>query len=218
MENLQDSMIKPGLKKRLLRAFMLVTFVVTLLFLVFLPYRFYERDLNAIRGNSMEMSDIIKEGLLSIMIATGDPEAIRSLIKKYQTKTEFRFRLIRSTVVEKQHGIKEDSQNMDDLIRQVLKTGKKQEDWISDTQFRYISPYLADQRCQQCHKRLDEKGIDPGTVMGASEMIFELKEQRYQSIRFIIEITVMMIICMLILGTYLFLIVKWNILDPLELD
>ncbi len=218
MENLDTSMIQPGLNKRLIRAFIVVTLVVTILFLVFLPYRFYQRDVNAARTKSMELSGIIKESLLSTMITTGNPESIRSLVKKYQTKTEFKFRLIRSRVVEKQHGIKEDNQATDELIMKVLESGKKQEGWISDTQFRYVSPYLADDRCQQCHERMDEGTIEPGTVMGASEIIFDLKEQKNSSIRFILEITAMIVICMVILGVYLFLIVKWNILDPLMLD
>ncbi|MBT7152344.1 MAG: hypothetical protein HN945_07810 [Deltaproteobacteria bacterium] len=218
MENLNGSMIKPGLKKRLIWAFMIVTFVITVLFSVFLPYRFYKRDVEAARVKSMELSEIIREGLLSTMIATGKPETIRKLIKKYQTKTQFKFRLIRSPVVEKQHGTKEDDQETDGVIRQVLETGKRKEDWISNTRFRYVSPYLADERCQQCHEKTDQSKIEPGTVLGASEIIFDLKEQRYRSIRFILEITVMIIVCMIILGVYLFLIVKWNVLDPLLLE
>ncbi len=218
MEKVKGVEIRPGIRKRLLRAYILVTFVLIVLFLVFLPYRFYQRDVETARQKSKELSVIIKESLISTMISNQKPEPLRELIKTFQNKSTFKFRLIRSLYVAKQHGVKEDDQAVDEVIRKVLNTGKGVDDWISDTQFRHVSPYISDERCQKCHVRLDGNKIEPGSVLGVSEIIFELQEQKSKSIRFIIEITLMGVICMVILGAYLFLVVKWNLLDPLSLD
>ncbi len=204
-------------QKKLFFAFAVVTVVFVMLFLVILPYRFYQRDVDEATQNARNITDLVRTSILSTMMSTGDFEDIRNLLTQFQTQYDFKFRLIRSEYVEKQHGIKEDHQEKDDLIRGVLRVGKGRADWIDSTNYRYVSPFLADERCQECHNGLDGKEIKIGSVLGASEIVFELVDKRSASIRQIIELTLLMIAGLVTLGLALFFIVKKGILDPLEI-
>lgn len=216
MTDSQKPSIRPGLQKRLLFAFILVTLFFILIFIIILPYRFYERDVNEARFKATEISELVKVGLISTMISTGDSKRIRDLIKRYQSISSFEFRLIRSQFVEKQHGAKENFQDKDELIQEVLKTGKRRQEWITGTKLRYAFPFIADERCEECHIGMDGNKIEIGSVLGASEIIFELKGKKYDSIRFIIEVMVMLVTCLITLGLVLFYIVKKGILNPLK--
>ena len=111
-------------QKRIFWIFSGVTFFFLVLLLLLLPYRLYTRDVLEARQNAREVSNLIRSGLLSTMISTGESKDIRGLIREFQKKYEFQFRMIRSSHVEKQHGIREDEQATDELIRQVLASGK----------------------------------------------------------------------------------------------
>jgi hypothetical protein len=143
---------------------------------------------------------------------------MRDLLTTFQTQFKFKFRLIRSNHVEKQHGFNEDPQSKDDLIDEVLRTGRGREDWLDNTRFRYVSPFVADQSCQLCHRGVNNQKIEIGSVLGVSEIIFELKEIRNTSIRQIIEFTMIMVAGLITLGLILFFIVKKGILDPMGID
>jgi len=207
-----------GTQKKLFKAFGMVTFVFVILFLVILPYEFYNRDVDDARQNAQNISKLIRTGVLSHMIEGGNPKNMRDLLTTLQTQFDFKFRLIRSSHVEKQHGFKEDPQSKDDLIDEVLRTGRGQEDWLSSTRFRYVSPLVADERCQKCHRGLNQRRIEIGSVLGVSEIIFELKAVRNASIRQIIEVTLLMIAGLVTLGLILFFIVKKGILDPMGIE
>jgi len=203
-----------GTQKKLFMAFGLVTLVFVVLFLVILPYEFYNRDVDEARQNAQNISKLIRTGVLSHMIGDANPKSMRDLLTTLQTQFEFKFRLIRSSHIEKQHGFKEDSQSKDELINEVLQTGRGREDWLGSTRFRYVSPFVADESCQTCHRGLNDRAIEIGSVLGVSEIIFELKNIRNASIRQIIEVTLLMIAGLVTLGLILFFIVKKAILDP----
>ena len=204
-----------GTQKKLFMAFGLVTLVFVVLFLVILPYEFYNRDVDEARLNAQNISMLIRAGVLSHMIENANPESMRDLITTFQNQFKFKFRLIRSNHVEKQHGFNEDPQSKDELIDEVLRTGRGREDWLDNTRFRYVSPYVADQSCQRCHRGVNNLKIEIGSVLGVSEIIFELKEIRNASIRQIIEFTLIMVVGLITLGLILFFIVKKGILDPM---
>jgi hypothetical protein len=147
-----------------------------------------------------------------------DPNSMRDLLTMFQTQFEFKFRLIRSSYLEKQHGVKEDPQSKDELINEVLQTGRGREDWLDSTRFRYVSPFVADESCQRCHRGLNDRIVEIGSVLGVSEIIFELKAKRSTSIRQIIEVTLLMIAGLVTLGLILFFIVKKGILDPMGIE
>jgi hypothetical protein len=202
---------RTGTQKKLFVVFGLVTLGFVVLFLVILPYEFYKRDVDEARQNAQNISKLIRAGVLSHMIENANPESMRDLLTMFQTQFEFKFRLIRSSHVEKQHSFDEDPQSKDELINKVLRTGRGREDWLGSTRFRYVSPFVADQSCQKCHRGVDSQIIEIGSVLGASEIIFELKEIRNTSIRQIIE-------GLITLGLILFFIVKKGILDPMGID
>ena len=205
-------------QKKLFLAFGVVTLVFVVLFLVILPYEFYNRDVDEARQNAQNISKLIRTSVLSHMIGGTNPKSMRVLLTTIQDQFEFQFRLIRSSVIEKQHGFKEDPQSKDELINEVLRTGRGREDWPDSTRFRYVSPFVADESCQKCHRGLNNQAIKIGSVLGVSEIIFELKEVRNASIRQIIEVTLLMIAGLLTLGLILFFIVKKGILDPLGIE
>ncbi len=199
-------------------AFGLVTFVFVVLFLVILPYKFYYRDIDEARQNAQNISKLIRTGVLSHMTTGANPKSMRALLTTLQTQFEFEFRLIRSGQVEKQHGFKEDPQRKDELIDDVLRKGRGREDWLNSTRFRYVTPFVADESCQTCHRGLNGQTIEIGSVLGVTEIIFELKNVRNTSIRQIVEVTLLMIAGLVTLGLILFVIVKKGILDPLGVE
>ena len=207
-----------GTPKKLFIAFGLVTLVFVVLFLVILPYEFYNRDVDEARQNAQNISKLIRTGVLSHMIEDANPKSMRDLLATLQTQFDFEFRLIRSSHVVKQHGFKEDPQSKDEMIKEVLQTGRGREDWLSNTRFRYVTPYIADESCQKCHFAVNGQKIEIGSVLGASEIIFELKDVRSASIRQIVEVTLLMIAGLVTLGLSLFFVVKKGILDPMGIE
>jgi len=207
-----------GTQKKLFVAFGLVTLIFVVLFLIILPYEFYNRDVDEARQYAQNISKLIRTGVLSHMIEGADPKTMRDLLATLQTQFDFKFRLIRSRQVEKQHRYEEDPQSKDELINEVLRTGRGREDWLGSTRFRYVTPFVADESCQKCHRGLNDQIIETGSVLGASEIIFELKNIRSASIRQIIEVTLLMIAGLVTLGLILFFIVKKGILDPMGIE
>lgn len=205
-------------QKKLRMAFGLVTLVFVVLFLVILPYEFYKRDVDEARHNAQNISMLIRAAVLSHMKEDTNPKSMRDLLTTFQTQFDFKFRLIRSKHVEKQHGFNEDPQSKDGLINEVLQTGRGREDWLNSTRFRYVSPFVADETCQRCHRAISGRIIEIGNVLGVSEIIFELKDKRSTSIRQIVEVTLLMIAGLVTLGLILFFIVKKSILEPMGVD
>jgi len=205
-------------QKKLFIAFGLVTLVFVVLFLVILPYEFYNRDVDEARQNAQNISKLIRTGVLSHMIEDGNPKSMRDLLTTLKTQFDFEFRLIRSSHVVKQHWFNEDPQSKDELINEVLRTGHGREDWPGSTRFRYVTPYIADESCQKCHWGVNGQKIEIGSVLGVSEIIFELKDIRSASIRQIVEVTLLMIAGLVTLGLFLFFIVKKGILDPMGIE
>jgi len=66
-----------GTSKKLFMAFGLVTFVFVVLFLVILPYEFYNRDVDEARQNAQNISKLIRTGVLSHMIEDTNPKSMR---------------------------------------------------------------------------------------------------------------------------------------------
>ncbi len=202
-------------QKKLFMAFGLLTLVFVVLFLVILPYKFYKRDINDARYNAQNISKLIRVAVNSHMSEDANPKSMRDLLTMFRTQFEFKFRLIRNSHIEKQHEFDEDPQSKDELINEVLRTGRSREEiWLGSTVFRRVSPFVADESCQKCHQGVYDRLIETGSVLGVSEIIFELKDVRNASIRQIVEVTLLMIAGLVTLGLILFFIVKKGILDP----
>jgi len=198
---------------RLLRAFAVVTTIFVVVVIVLLPYRLRERDILESRTKAREISELIRVGLLSTMIATGESEEIRGLISTYQDVYDFRFRMIRSSHVEQQHGVKQDEQATDELVKEVLATGRSRDDWLDSTTFRYVAPFVSDERCQECHESKQGGEIGVGEVLGASELIFDLSRKRAESIRLIVDVLIVMVGVMVAMGVVFYFVVKKGLLE-----
>ena len=114
---MQEQQLNRIIQKRIFWTFAGVTLFFLVLLLLLLPYRLYTRDVYEARQNAREVSKLIRSGLLSTMISTGESNNIRGLIREFQKKYQFQFRMIRSNHVEKQNGVREDEQATDELIR-----------------------------------------------------------------------------------------------------
>jgi hypothetical protein len=208
-----DVPIDPRLSRRLFLALAGVTLFFLLLIVVMLPYRLYERDVQESRSKAREISEMIRVGLLSTMIATGESEEIRDLIATYQKVYDFQFRMIRSRHVEKQHGVKEDEQATDDLVREVLETGRSRDDWLDRTTFRYVAPFISDERCQECHESTEGGEIGVGEVLGASELVFDLSRKESESVRLIVDVVLIMGGALLSMGLIFFFVLRSGFLQ-----
>ncbi len=215
MQNSQSTSIKPGLQKRLLLAFTVITVFFIFLFLIMLPLRFYERDVDEARFKATQISELLNIGLISVMVSSSDSKLISELIKQYQSNGGFQFRLIRSRFVKKQNSASQGIHEKDPLIQKVIEAGKGHQDWVTSTKLRYTHPFVADERCGKCHTGTNGEKIKTGTIVGASEIVFELKAKKYKSIRFIAEVMFMLISCLITLALALFYIVKKGLLDRL---
>ena len=204
----------PRIQRRLFLAIASVTLFFVLMVIVLLPYRLYERDVRESRMKAREISELIRVGLLSTMIATGESEEVRGLIAAYREVYDFQFRMIRSRHVEKQHGVKEDEQATDDLLKRVLATGRSQDDWLDRTTFRYVAPFISDERCQECHESIEGGEVGVGEVLGASELIFDLSRRESESLRLIVDVVLVMAAALITMGLIFFFIVKKGILEP----
>jgi hypothetical protein len=205
--------VDPKTRRRLFLAFGGVTAFFVLMVIVVLPYRLYERDVQESRTKAREISELIRVGLLSTMIATGESEEVRGLIARYKEVYDFDFRMVRSRHVEKQHGVKEDEQATDDLLKEVLATGRSRDDWLDRTTFRYVAPFISDERCQECHESIDGGEIGVGEVLGASELVFDLSRKESESVRLIVDVVLVMAGAMATMGLIFFFIVKKGLMD-----
>ncbi len=202
-----------NIQHKLLKIFAFITIFFILFLLIVLPYRLYQRDIQEARQNARRYSEILKTGLLSTMIQTGNSKAIRSLISDYKELYNYEFRMIRSQHVEKQHGVVENEQATDDLVKLVLKSGKSRDDWINRNTFRYVSAFIADERCQECHEAVDGGTITPGDILGASEIIVDLSQKEADSIRLIIEIAILLLFSLTMMGWIFYMVIKKGLLE-----
>lgn len=208
-----QSTSNPRLQKRIFLIFMGTSAFFVVLALVILPVKLYTRDVTEARTQAREVSELIRVGLLSTMTSTGEPELIRQLIQDLQKHSEFQFRMIRSLHVEAQHGSRIDEQFADDTIKEVLETGKHREDWLDRTTFRYVAPFVADSRCQDCHESVTGEEIRVGEILGVSEIVFDLANKEAESVRLIVEVLFLLAGSLFAVSFIFYFVVKKGILE-----
>jgi len=79
----QQGIAGKGTQKKLFMAFGVVTLIFVVLFLIILPYEFYNRDVDEARQNAQSISKLIRTGVLSHMIEGADPKSMRDLLKRF---------------------------------------------------------------------------------------------------------------------------------------
>jgi len=142
-------------------------------------YQFMKaKDHQQIIKNARNTSRLIKTGLLHTMILTGgDYNDIDNMINEMQHNFDFKFRMIRSQHVIKQHGIRRGEVPQDSLEEKVLRTGEVVESMDNESTLRIIYPFITDNRCGECHLGMDDKPVPAGVVNGAAVISFDLSEQ-----------------------------------------
>lgn len=148
---------------------------------LFLGAALKEKDLAAAKRNARQTASLIRTGLLSTMISTGDYDRIASVLADMKKGQNFGFRMVRSEHVVKQHGMKRDERPKDDLERLALRTGEVMETRDSETRFRIIYPFVTDERCGGCHLDMNGEPVPPGVVNGLAVISFDLNEQARES-------------------------------------
>ena len=86
---MQEQQLNRIIQKQIFWTFAGVTLFFLVLLLLLLPYRLYTRDVYEARQNAREVSKLIRSGLLSTMISTGESNNIRGLIREFQKNTSF---------------------------------------------------------------------------------------------------------------------------------
>jgi hypothetical protein len=204
------------LHRRLLLIFSVVTVFFMLLLFTLLPHRLYKRDLQNARREARAVSELVRAGLLSTMINTGDAQRIRQLIQEFQQQHSFEFRMVRSAHVEQQHGVRSDEQATDLLLQQTLETGRSREDWVDRTTFRLMTPLVSDTRCGTCHLTTGGEPVPSGIVLGVSELIFDLAEAEADSLRLILEVLALLVFALVSMGWVCYVIVTKGILERID--
>ena len=169
----------------------------------------YHTSLFDAKQEARRTASLIRTALLNVMISTGgDYQEIERVIKDIQNEHFMSFRMVKSSHVIKQHGMRPGERAENFLEEQALQTGKIIEGMDDGYNLRIIYPFLTDERCGRCH--VDSKGepVGIGVVNGAAVLSFDLS-QRMEEDRSII----IYILGVLTLGALVFLGVVLVVLD-----
>ena len=212
-----------------LRRMMAILVAVTMAgLLLLLPYRLYLRDTEVAQQHANVVSDELSNMIKLTMLTTKDVlalnpklglgvvyEKVDKLYKKFEENQDFKFRVIRSPIIENQYtAIKGRSADSEE-IKSVLASGKSQSR-VDGVHLTYWSPIRADDQCGHCHRDLKSKKVKSGTVLGVVETSFDLTRQRSRSIRTIIEITGFLMIMIVILALVILSVIRNSLIQPLK--
>ncbi len=175
-----------------------------------------EKDLAEAKRVARQTSLLVKAALLNTMISTGDYDRIAAVIADMQKSQNFRFRMVRSTHVIKQHGIKRDEVPKTELEREALKSAKVIEVQDSPTTLRIIYPFVTDERCAQCHLDMNDKPVKPGVVNGLAVIMFDLSEQQNRSEKVVNQMVASLTVVMLVSALFVLFMVYTTVTQPME--
>ena len=184
--------------------------------MLMLAYSLYHHDIQTAEQNAERISRLTTTAILSTMMKTGDKLHVRSLMAELKSQQDFGFRIYRSAIVERQHGVVEDERPNDEASRSVFASQKPAKFYPNDTTLRYFTPLITDARCAQCHQDLAGKPIQPGIMLGAYEVVFDLTRVKAGSIRAIVQVALLTIGALLVFGFLLYRLIASNILDPIR--
>jgi len=210
----------PPAAKSLRRGVALVViagFLGTLLVLgVMLAYSLYQHDVRSAERTAESTSQLLTTSILSTMMRTGDKDKVRALMAELKTQQNFGFRIYRSEYVERQFGPVAGERPADEASRKVFETRKPLVDYPNDTTLRSFTPLITDQRCQQCHQDLAGKPIQPGVMLGAYEVVYDLSKAKAASIKLILQVVALVVVGLAVCGVLIFRLIATSVLDPIE--
>ena len=158
---------------------------------------------------------LIRHGLLSVMMETNDYEKIAQAIKDLSRDQDFKFKMIRSEHVIKQHGVRRNEVPEDDYEKNALKTGETVELFQGDS-YRIIYPFITDERCGKCHMGLDDKPVPAGVVNGLASLTFDLSQMKAETSALINQITISLAFVMTIAGLALLSMAHVTVITPIK--
>lgn len=205
------------LRSKLLKNIAVTGAIGVVALLIILPYTFYLRDRAEIHGEANKMADLIRTGLLSTMMATGEPEDVRRAVDNFKKIVAFDFRMVRSKYVRNQFGDREGEVPRDKIEKDILEGKEKLFANLSGTTFRYVSPFISDIRCQRCHLDLLDDPIPVGTVMGLSEIVFDVSEKRAESLKMIFQVLLEILVLLSLGIAGLYMMFAKNVLAPIKM-
>ena len=188
---------------------------MTLIGVVF-PYILFQRDKVAIHSHAREEAGLIRTGLLSTMMATGDPVAVRGTVDNFKKQVKFEFRMIRGGQIRKQFGMRAGEEPRDAMEQNVLRGTLPEYAELNGAVFRFVFPFKADERCGRCHVGFDGNPIAPGTILGMSELVFDVSDLREASIRLTAQVVAYLLFIILALGGALYWLFNKEVMEPVH--
>lgn len=213
---MDDSKRLPTLQAKLLKKTAVFSTIGLLLISVVLPYTIQQRDLEIIRYEMEKRAELIRIGLLSTMMSTGDSTAIRGVVDSYRKFRDVNFNIFRSEYVLAQFGAREGETPPDQNVRNVLAGRTKEYENLSGNTFRYIMPYVSEEKCQRCHRDLKGNPIPVGSILGATEFVFDITKRRNAAFALMGKVmaVVFVLVVALLFGLYKMLAV--SVLGPMK--
>ena len=205
-----------SLRGIILRRFVLISMICVALVCIIFFYILYQRDKASIYNQAKGEAELIRTGLLSVMMSTGDPNAVRGTVDNFKKQVKFDFRMVRGEHIRKQFGMRNGEEPHDDKEQAVLHGTLPEYAELKGASFRLVFPFKTDERCGRCHLGLDGNPIPPGTVLGMSEMTFDVTEWRDASVRLTIHVVLGMLFIILALGISLYWLFYREVMGPVH--
>ncbi|MBI3793556.1 MAG: ATP-binding protein [Nitrospinae bacterium] len=215
--NKDDSSTHAGLlslRAKLIRSFVVVGVIgVSIMAAVMLIYQ-YNVSKEEFISQSRERVELIRTGLLSTMMATGDQETIRRTVDTFKKKVNFHFRMVRGAHVRMQFGDREGEIPRDEVERDVLSGALGEFSSLEGDTFRFVAPFKTDERCGRCHDGMDRKPVPAGIVNGLAEFVFDVSEARRHAIILMMETILFVVAIMAFTGIALYLTLIRSVVKP----
>jgi len=216
------------MQKKLMTTIILMVLVTIAGLLVLLPFRLYSRDIDVARQHAQIVSDELSNMIKPTMLTTKEVlnlnpnlgtgivfEKVNNLYREFGKNQSFKFRVVRSKIIENQHTIIKGRSVDNPQLVEVFDTGKPVSK-VDGAILSYWSPIKASAECGACHKGLDRKKVKAGVTLGVVETVSDLTRQKQRSIRTIIEITGFLIAMVSLLGFLIFTIIRKNLIAPVN--
>ena len=216
------------MQKKLAAVITAVVLVTIVGLLVLLPLRLYSRDIDVAKQHARLVSDELSNMIKLTMLTTKEVlnlnptlgtgvvfEKVNNLYKEFGKDQNFKFRVVRSKMIEDQYQAVKGRRADHKKITEVFETNRPQSN-IDGVILTYWSPIKANSECGHCHKDANRKKVVAGTTLGVVETVFDLTRQKQRSIRTIVEITGFLIVMVMLMAFLILIIIKNNLIQPIK--
>ncbi|MBI3814299.1 MAG: ATP-binding protein [Nitrospinae bacterium] len=207
----------PSLNYRILKKLVIIAIIAIGIVSAALPYILYKRDIETAHNQAREKAILIKTGLLSVMMQTGDPAAVRKAVDEFKKNRNFKLRMIRSDFVRRQYGERDGETSSDAVDMDILSGKLDHYTNLKAVTYIYKFPFIADERCVKCHRTQNDEPVPHGTVLGLLEITFDISDSRAASIKLIIFSIIANLFTVIILFIVFYWILAKDILTPIKL-